>query len=384
MLALGECCEIVSGATPKSSIPDFWGGDVAWATPADLSELSGAYIETTPRKLTAAGLASCSAKVLPVGSVLLSSRAPIGHVAINRAPMATNQGFKSLIPKAEVLDAKYLYHWLCFKKTYLQSLGNGATFKEISKTTVARVEIPVPSMEEQRRIAAILDQVDDLRAKRRQQLAHLDALPQSLFHSMFAQSYEPSPLGHVATFIRGVTFKPDDKVEEGPGAVAVMRTKNVQKRLDRSDEIHIPARLVKRQEQYLSQGDTLISSANSWNLVGKACFVESLPKPAAIGGFVTALRSRGQLDPHYLFHWFTSRKIQEVARSFSTQTTNIANLNLKRCADLPIPVPPIDLQREFAACVAQIHAEQVAVQHGQTSIDELSSSLLSRAFRGGL
>src|SRR3712207_1017210 len=124
MIPLGESCEIVSGATPKSSVPDFWDGDIDWATPADLSVLEGPFIETTSRKLTATGLASCSAKVLPAGSVLLSSRAPIGHVAINTVPMATNQGFKSLIPKPDILDAKYLYHWLRANKAFLQFLGN--------------------------------------------------------------------------------------------------------------------------------------------------------------------------------------------------------------------------------------------------------------------
>lgn len=168
MLALGECCEIVSGATPKTGVADFWDGDIEWATPAGLSKLPGPFIDHTSRKITAAGLASCAAAILPAGSVLLSSRAPIGHVAINTRPMATNQGFKSLIPKTGILDAKYLYHWLRSHKEYLKSLGNGATFKELSKAVVARVEIPVPPLDEQRRIAAILDQADALRAKRHQ------------------------------------------------------------------------------------------------------------------------------------------------------------------------------------------------------------------------
>jgi len=126
MIPLGQLCEIVSGATPKTSIAGYWDGDIDWATPADLSRLRGAYIDETPRKITAAGLATCAASLLPVGSVLLSSRAPIGHVAINTRLMATNQGFKSLVPNPELLDAKYLYYWVRAHKDYLQSLGNGA------------------------------------------------------------------------------------------------------------------------------------------------------------------------------------------------------------------------------------------------------------------
>lgn len=102
--ALGEVAEITSGATPRSAVAEYWGGDVLWATPTDLSKLDGAYLSQTQRTITGAGLASCAAPVLPAGSVLLSSRAPIGHVAINTVPMATNQGFKSLVPRATAVS----------------------------------------------------------------------------------------------------------------------------------------------------------------------------------------------------------------------------------------------------------------------------------------
>lgn len=190
LVPLGDCCEIVSGATPRTDVPGYWDGDIAWATPADLSKLEGAFLDDTPRRITAAGLGSCGATVLPAGSVLLSSRAPIGHVAINSRPMATNQGFKSLIPRRELADAKYLYHWLRAKKTYLQSLGNGATFKEVSKAVVARVEVPLPPLQEQQRIAAILDEAEALRAKRRLSLAQVGALQQSIFFDMFGDPVE--------------------------------------------------------------------------------------------------------------------------------------------------------------------------------------------------
>ncbi len=142
-------------------------------------------IDETPRTITEEGLAKSSAAVLPAGSVLFSSRAPIGHVAINAVPMATNQGFKSFVPKAGVVDAKYLYHWLRANRTYLESLGNGATFKEVSKATVSRIEVPLPPVPQQKRIAAILDHADTLRAKRREAIARLDELTQSIFIDMF-------------------------------------------------------------------------------------------------------------------------------------------------------------------------------------------------------
>jgi type I restriction enzyme S subunit len=178
---LGDCCEIISGSTPSTNIESFWNGSICWATPKDLSQLDGAYISDTPRKLTQSGLDSCGAMILPSNSVLFSSRAPIGHVAVNTVPMATNQGFKSFVPKDNRVYAKFLYHWLRKTRAYLESLGNGATFKEVSKTIVSRVEIFLPSLEEQKRIAEILDRAEELRSKRREVIAQLDTLNQAIF-----------------------------------------------------------------------------------------------------------------------------------------------------------------------------------------------------------
>lgn len=117
MVALGEVCRVVSGSTPKTGIAAYWGGDVAWATPRDLSRLASMYIDETERTISRAGLDSCAASILQPGSVLLSSRAPIGHVAVNRVPMATNQGFKSLVPQDGKVEPRYLFYWLKANRT---------------------------------------------------------------------------------------------------------------------------------------------------------------------------------------------------------------------------------------------------------------------------
>lgn len=153
-------------------------------------------------------------------------------------------------------------------------------------------------------------------------------------------------LADIASFVRGVTFKPSDVNGVGVG---VMRTKNVQQQLDLSDVIRIPAHLVKRDAQYLLPGDTLISSANSWQVVGKACWVPPLKEPMAIGGFVTALRpDQNVVDSRFLYRYFTAPRTQALLRSFSSQTTSIANLNLSRTGDLEVPLPALEEQRRIA------------------------------------
>ena len=154
---IGEVCEVVSGATPKTGRPEFWDGNVPWVTPKDLSELGQKHLSDTPRQITKAGLKSCSARMLPAQSVLFSSRAPIGLVAINTLPVCTNQGFKSLVPRFDLISPDFLFWWLKTQEKHIQSKGRGATFKEVSKKIVEDLQIPLPPLAEQKRIAGILD-----------------------------------------------------------------------------------------------------------------------------------------------------------------------------------------------------------------------------------
>lgn len=158
MRRIAEIAEVVSGATPRTKIKEYWNGDILWVTPKDLGKLKSTEISDTERKITKAGHESCSAKLLPVGSVLLSSRAPIGHLAINTKPMCTNQGFKSLIPHEEIYN-RYLYWFLKGSVSELQGMGRGCTFDEISKGLVESFEIPVPSLAEQHRIVARIEEL---------------------------------------------------------------------------------------------------------------------------------------------------------------------------------------------------------------------------------
>lgn len=177
---LDDCCEVISGATPKTNIDAYWGGYIPWATPKDISKLESQTLFDTPDKITEAGYRSCSTKLLPPGTVLVSSRAPIGLVAIAGVEMCTNQGFKSLIPGPKVHSA-YLYHCMKSQASRLASLGNGATFKEVSKTVVEDFEIPLPSLAEQQRIAAILDKADSLRRKRQEAIRLADDFLQASY-----------------------------------------------------------------------------------------------------------------------------------------------------------------------------------------------------------
>ena len=166
-------------------------------------------------------------------------------------------------------------------------------------------------------------------------------------------------LGDVILFVRGVTFKPEDQVEPlSVGSTVVMRTKNVQsKGLDQSDLIAIPSSLIKRNEQTLREGDILLSSANSWELVGKVSYVPSLDYQATAGGFISIVRAKDKLvDSRYLYHWISSPSSQHKIRYCGRQTTNISNLDVDRFKDLEIPLPPLAEQKRIAAILDKADA----------------------------
>ncbi len=159
-------------------------------------------------------------------------------------------------------------------------------------------------------------------------------------------------LGDVLSIIRGVTFKPTNQVEPlSEGSTVVMRTKNVQRSgLDISDLIAIPDGFIKREEQYLRPEDMLISSANSWELVGKISFIEKLPANSTAGGFISIIRAKEErVTPKYLYYWLILEYTQIKIRNCGQRTTNISNLNLGRFKELLIPLPPLDEQRRVAA-----------------------------------
>lgn len=172
-------------------------------------------------------------------------------------------------------------------------------------------------------------------------------------------SWPISRLGEVISFIRGVTFTPEDQVEPlSDGSTVVMRTKNVQVAgLDQSDLIAVPSGFVRRKEQSLREGDILVSSANSWELVGKASYVPKLTYEATAGGFISIVRAKESLiDSRYLYHWVVCPATQHKIRHCGRQTTNISNLDVGRFQDLEIPLPPLPEQKRIAAILDKADA----------------------------
>ena len=387
-IELGEVATIVSGSTPKTGVAEYWDGEIWWATPKDLSGIDSIYLTQTAQRITDAGLKSCSSRMLPTGSVLFSSRAPIGHVAINAMPVCTNQGFKSLIPDSERLNNKFLYFWLRANRAYLDSLGNGATFKEVSKAIVEKVEIPLPPLAEQERLAAILDRADALRRLRRESLERLDELAQSLFLELFGdpatnpKGWPVVKLGQALTVTGGYAFRSDLFSELGAG---IVRISNIQGGVVKLDNLaKIPLEQLGAGTRYAVEGgDVLIAMSGA--TTGKIGIV-----PTTLDGKLFLNQRVGNIKPiankstvrfvsALLESSFFQRWIKELAWGAAQP-----NISGKQIESIPIPLPPLPLQQQFATQIEELEALKTRARLSLTELDALFAALQHRAFAGEL
>ncbi|MQO09606.1 restriction endonuclease subunit S [Prevotella copri] len=369
---LGEVCEVVTGTTPKTNIPEYWGKGHYWVTPAELNDTT-VYIDKTERQITDEALSKTKLRLLPVGTVLLSSRAPIGKVAIANAEMYCNQGFKNCIC-SEAIYNKYLFYFLRLKKDYLNSLGRGATFKEISKSIVESIKIPLPPQSTQLAIVSELDKINELIRLKKEQLKDFDNLAQSLFYEMFGdpveneKGWEVKKLGEIYTFIdyRGKT---PTKIKSG---IPLITAKNVKRGfLDYTIAEYIsPQDFLQRQSRGIAQkGDLLFTTEAPLGNVAIANI-----SVFSTGQRLIALQQKCELENRYvMFHMLTDY-FQDVLKKHATGST-AQGIQAAKLKHIPIPLPPLSLQRLFAQRIEQIEREKSEVQK---SIQDLETLLASR------
>ncbi|MEM5557390.1 restriction endonuclease subunit S [Aliarcobacter cryaerophilus] len=222
---LGDVAEVIGGGTPSTSNNEFWNGNIPWLTPRDLTGYSKVYISHGERFITESGLKNSSTKLMPKGSVLLTSRAPIGYVVIAENEICTNQGFKSLVPNFEILNSEFLYYWLKSNIDYLQQLGTGTTFAEISGSVVKNIDISLPPLEEQKAIAEVLSSLDDKIDLLHRQNQTLESLAQTLFRQWFEDKEFDGIIGDIIKLQSGYAFKSKDFQDFG--IHGVLKIKNI-------------------------------------------------------------------------------------------------------------------------------------------------------------
>ncbi len=190
-----DIAEVINGSTPSTDHPEYYDGNIIWITPKDISDQNSKYIYSGERSITQAGYNSCSTKMIPESNILLSSRAPIGLLAINKVECCTNQGFKSLIVDKTKCNVEYLYYYLKYHIKEIESLGSGTTFKEVSKDSMEKYEIELPSIEVQGKISTILTLLDDKIINNEEINAELESMAKTIYDYWFLQFEFPNEEG---------------------------------------------------------------------------------------------------------------------------------------------------------------------------------------------
>ncbi len=379
---LSEVANIVAGSTPKTAVDEYWNGEHNWVTPAELNDTTFVIYETE-RKITERAIKDTSLKLLPIGTVLLSSRAPIGKVAIAGVEMYCNQGFKNLVCSDEIYN-KYLFWFLKGKTEFLNSLGRGATFKEISKTIVEKIEIPLPPLETQKQIAKTLDTAADLLAMRKQQLAELDNLIKSTFYDMFGdpgtneKGWETGIIKDLALKIQYGTSE-KASLENLPYPILRMGNITYQGDMDFSDMKYIDLSEKDKEKYLVHKGEMLFNRTNSKELVGKTAVYRE-EKPMAYAGYLVRLVPKEMANSELISAYLNSLHGKKLLLKMAKNIVGMANINAQELSRIEIFIPPISLQNQFAEIVTKIEEQKALVKRAIDETQYLFDSLMSEYF----
>ncbi len=378
---------VVSGSTPKTGIHNYWGGHIPWVTPKELSSLRGQYLNDSLEKITEEGYKSCSTTMLPTNSVLFSSRAPIGLVAINKIPVCTNQGFKSIIPNKDV-SSLYLYYTLKFFAKRLDSMGNGATFRELSKKTFEEFEIPLPELEKQTHIANILSKAESLISKRKESIRLLDEFLKSTFLDMFGDpetndnGFPISQLEDLCTEVVDCPHSTPNKADSVTNFPCI-RTSELTDGYISWDSMQYL-----EENEYIKRTQRLVPVEGDLVYGREGTYGDAIRIPA---GYKFSLGQRTMLlrpdsrKCNGIFLWAMVRSdyVYRQAKKKNSGST-VGHVNVKDIRKFSLLNPPMKLQTKFAQIVEKTEALKAHYQASLQELENLYGALSQRAFRGEL
>jgi len=386
MAKLGEVCTIVSGSTPKTSVTSYWDGNIKWITPAELNE-DTFYIMDSVRHITEEGKEKTGLSYLPAGTVILSSRAPIGKTAIAGCEMCCNQGFKNLICSDAIYN-EYLYFFLKSKTDYLNSLGRGATFKEISKSIVESIEIPLPEVNQQKEIAEKFKKLEQLISLRKQQLAKLDELVKARFVEMFGDPADnvnnlpASPMTAICQIIDGDRGKNYPKQEEfsDSGFCLFLNAKNVTAQgfsFENCTYITEEKDALLRNGK-LCRGDVVLTTRGT---IGNLAFYDtSVPyENIRINSGMVILRMNKQVVSEIFFIEQFKMQLDSIKSRIASGSAQ-PQLPISTMNKIEMILPPIELQNQFAAFVERVSQQKQTVQQSLEKLELMKKALMQEYF----
>ena len=379
MARLGDICTIQSGGTPSRHNKAYWDdGTIPWVK---ISDIKDKYLDATEERITKLGLENSSAKIFPAGTILYTIFATLGEVCILNIEAATNQAISGIQLESEQVDKNYLYHYLSSLKSTVNNIGRGVAQNNINMTILRNFEIPLPPLDEQRRIAAVLDKVSDLIAKRRTQLDKLDELVKSRFIEMFGDTVL-NPYDWNKDFL-GTVCNVRDGTHDSPQYYQIgyplVTSKNVTAgKIDLSNcSLISEADYNKINERSkVDKGDIIMPMIGT---VGKPVIVEIEPNFAIKNVALIKFRQASKVLNIYIRTLLQSDYFDDAVISKIRGGTQ-KFISLGDIRNLEVLVPPIELQNQFAAFVKQTDKSKLAIQKNLEKLEILRKSLMQKYF----
>lgn len=350
---IAEIGNVIGGGTPSTANPEYWDGEIPWISPKDLTGYNSTYISRGEKNITEKGLNKSGTRLLPKHTILFTSRAPIGYVALASNPICTNQGFKSIVCDESKVVPLFLYYYLKANLDYIKLFGSGATFPEISGNSMRKIKISIFSdTNYQRRIASILSAYDNLIENNNRRIRLLEQMAENLYKEWFVRFRFPGHekvemenglpkgwtrgrLGDIVEFQNGFAFKSETFQEEG--RYSIVTIKNVQDEgFDGSKTEKIDV-IPSRMPSYccLKEGDILLSLTGN---VGRVCRV--------FGRNYLLNQRVAKIKAEYEYFSYSLMKTEAMFAALNTISYGTAQLNLSpiKAAQLKIIVPAKELQ----------------------------------------
>lgn len=386
LVKISDFCLTGSGTTPsRQKLDRYYGGNIPWVKSRELRETE---INSTEETVTEAALKETSLKIVPAGALLVAMYgATVGRVGRLGIDATTNQAVCHIVPDRSIADSQYMFHALCAKASELIAKGVGGAQPNINQGIIKDTQIYLPGLQEQKRIADILDKADELRSKRHYTIARLDQLRQAIFYEMFGDpSRNPMgwPIKTIGDLAASTQYGTSGKAGDN-GKFPILRMGN----LSASGDIHFsdlkyidfPENDV---EKYtVRRSDILFNRTNSPDLVGKTAVYYGKDF-MGFAGYLVRLRVNDKAVPEYISAFLNSAYGKKTLRGMCKAIIGMANINAQELRGIPIAVPPIERQEKFREKLNELRQAVEAPKNHRVILQNLFQSLQNQAFMGGL
>jgi type I restriction enzyme S subunit len=384
MVALAELVDFKGGGTPSKSIESYWGGNIPWAS---VKDFKSSKLSMTTDFITAEGLKNSASNLIPAGNLIVPTRMALGKVAINTIDIAINQDLRALIVKDEKLvDKRYLLRFLESKAKYLESEGKGATVKGITQEVLKELEIPLPSLAEQKRIAAILDKADSLRRKNQQAIQLADQFLRAVFLDMFGdpvtnpKRWKEMTLSDAVKDGTIITYGIVQAGAEVENGVPYIRTGDFKNGcLVKSGYARTHSDIAAKFERSkVSTGDLVYCIRAS---IGSVDIVPKFLDGANLTQGTAKISPGNNIKAEFLVEFLRTKGFRDWIDRYSKGAT-FKEITLERLRAAPVLVPPLHIQEKFIAIRNKtLHAIQTKTNMTEIPLFE---SLSQKAFAGEL